>query len=354
LSETLASCIEDFLRYLRYQRNASPHTIRNYSSDLEQFHDFLTHTPQGDPRPEPELEQIDNLTIREFLGALYQRRNSKSSVARKLATLRSFTKYLSARGVISSNPAKIVASPKIERRLPDYLDLGAAAELVEMPEGTTATGLRDRAILELLYAAGLRVSELVGLNLGDIDLREGLVRVLGKGRKERIVPFGQRAADALTLYLSVRSRLRGTGTSVSGSVPKRPGGAGETVPECRDAPAQPAPARAKMRSEPEAVFLNVRGGRLSARSVGNIVDRYTGRLAQRLKAHPHTLRHTFATHMLDAGADLRAIQELLGHESLSTTQKYTHVSMEQLLQTYRSCHPRARRGKRTTTGTQGS
>jgi integrase/recombinase XerC len=346
LNGTLTSWIEDFLKYLRYQKNASPHTIRNYSSDLEQFHHFLTHTPEGRPRPEPELEQIDNLTIREFLGTLYQRHNKKSSVSRKLATLRSFTKYLSARNAISSNPAKIVASPRIEKRLPDYLTPGTAAELVEMPDTTTDAGRRDRAILELLYAAGLRVSELVGLDLGDVNLPEGLLRVLGKGRKERIVPFGHRAAEALADYLAVRPRLMRTNAAVSASLPKPGFGEDRSEREIDRAQTRPAPTRARARSEPEAVFLNSRGGRLSARSIGNIVHRYTGQLAQRLKAHPHTLRHTFATHMLDAGADLRAIQELLGHESLSTTQKYTHVSMEQLLRTYRSCHPRARKRAR--------
>ncbi len=316
-SGNLSSWIKDFLDYLRYQKNASPHTLRNYASDLEQLHSFLTHSAEGEPRPEPELEQIDNLTIREFLGVLYRRGNRKSSVARKLATLRSFMKHLSAQGVLPANPAKVVASPKMERRLPDYLALDAVTALVEAPDAATDCGKRDRAILELLYAAGLRVSELVGLDLGDVELREGLVRVVGKGRKERIVPFGRRAAEALETYFEARrKRVR------SASLSAQPG----------------------RRSAADAVFLNVRGGRLTSRSVGNIVDRYVRRLAQRLKVHPHTLRHTFATHMLDAGADLRSIQELLGHESLSTTQKYTHLSMEQLVRTYQSCHPRA--GKR--------
>jgi len=311
MAETLASWIEKFLAYLRFQRNASPHTLRNYASDLQQFLDYLTHAPGGDARPAPELEQIDNLTVREFLGVLYQRENKKSSVARKLATVRSFMKYLSLQGAIQANPAKIVASPKLESRLPDYITVEAAASLVETPDAGTDLGKRDRSILELLYGAGLRVGELVGLNLGDISLGEGLVRVVGKGRKERIVPFGRRAAEALEAYLQVRGkRIKNRGLTG------------------------------------EAVFLNSRGGRLTSRSVGNIVDHHVGRLAQRLKVHPHTLRHTFATHMLSAGADLRAIQELLGHESLSTTQKYTHVSVEQLVRVYQSCHPRARKKMR--------
>ena len=316
----LESWSKKFLEYLRYQKNASDNTVRNYASDLEQFRNHLTHDPEGEARPEPELDQIENLTIREFLGVLYQRGNSKSSVARKLATLRSFMKYLSAQGAIRTNPAKIVASPRQEKRLPDFMMQDAVVQLIEAPDSSTAIGRRDRAILELLYATGVRVSELVGLDLGDIELGEGLLRVLGKGRKERIVPFGRKAHDALEDYFSARGEL-----AVARNRSRRP--------------------RSGIRQDAEAVFLNARGGRLTARSVGNITDRYVGLVAQRLKVHPHTMRHTFATHMLNAGADLRAIQELLGHESLSTTQKYTHVSTEQLVRVYKACHPRA--GKST-------
>jgi|WetSurSiteA1Bulk_404760.scaffolds.fasta_scaffold06510_2 integrase/recombinase XerC len=313
--------ITKYLDYLRVQRNASTHTLRNYESDLQQFLSYLAHTPEGDPRPEPELHQIDNLTIREFLGILYQRGNKKASVARKLATLRSFMKFLSLQGAIESNAAKSVSSPKLDSRLPDYLTLDSVTDLIEAPDTATDLGKRDRSILELLYGSGLRVSELVGLNLGDLSLSEGLLRVVGKGRKERIVPFGNRAAESLQDYLKVRGKRIQVSRPVLPRKGKPPG---------------------------EALFLNFRGGRLTGRSVGNIVDRHVGGLAQRLKVHPHTLRHTFATHMLSAGADLRAIQELLGHESLSTTQKYTHVSIEQLVRVYQSCHPRAgrKRGSR--------
>jgi integrase/recombinase XerC len=314
MTETLANWIERFLDYLRYQRNASPHTLRNYASDLQQFLSYLTNSPEGEKRPAPDLEQIDNLTIREFLGALYQKKNRKSSVARKLATVRSFMKYLSQQQAIHVNYAKSVASPKQDSLLPDFMTLDAVKELVESPDTGNDGGKRDRAILELLYAAGLRVSELVGLNLGDISLGEELVRVVGKGRKERIVPFGRRASESLNTYLQVRGNLA--------RKPKSP------------------PAKTGIASG-EAVFLNLRGGRLTSRSIWDIVERYIGQLAQRLHVHPHTLRHTFATHMLSAGADLRTIQELLGHESLSTTQKYTHVSVEQLVRVYQSCHPRS-------------
>lgn len=315
MPDTLSSWIEKFLEYLRYQRNASAHTIRNYASDLEQFYSFLTFAPDGSQRPAPDLDQIDNLTIREFLGELYQRSNKKSSVARKLATLRSFMKFLSTQGAIRANPARIVSSPKLESRLPDYLTIDAVTKLVEAPDTGTDTGKRDRAILELLYGAGLRAGELVALDLGDVSLNEGLVRVVGKGRKERIVPFGRSAAQAIETYFQARGNLMQAGK----------------------------PHAKEISALSEAVFLNFRGARLTTRSVGNLVDRYVEHLSQKLKVHPHTLRHTFATHMLGAGADLRAIQELLGHESLSTTQKYTHVSVEQLVRVYQSCHPRARK-----------
>ena len=310
MTVSLAEWIEKYLAYLRYQRNASEHTLRNYASDLHQFLHHLTHTPEGANRPEPALEQIDNLTIREFLGRLHQRGNRKSSTARRLAAIRSFLKFLSIEGAIASNPAKLVASPRQEKRLPDFLALDTVAALIEAPDTSTAAGKRDRAMLELLYGTGIRVSELVGLDLGDLDVQEQLIRVVGKGRKERIVPFGRKAGEALTVYLQSRGELAGR--------------------RLRGAAA-------------EAVFLNVRGGRLTARSLGNIVNKHVSRLAQRLKVHPHTLRHTFATHMLNAGADLRSIQEMLGHESLSTTQKYTHVSTEQLVRVYQSAHPRAKK-----------
>jgi len=326
MSGDLNSSIEKYLEYLHYQRNVSEHTLRNYGSDLRQFYDYLTRTPEGDTRSEPELQQIDNITIREFLGALYQRGNRKTSVARKLATLRSFMKFLTACGLIAANPAKTVATPRQPKRLPDYLTLNSAVALVEAPDTSTPGGKRDRAILELLYATGVRVSELVGLDLEDINFGESLIRVLGKGRKERIVPFGQKAREALEAYLGAREELCPIAKREHLNMAERA--------EARHKKNKPAGV---------ALFLNSRGGRLTARSIGNLVDRYIGQLAQKMKAHPHTLRHTFATHMLGAGADLRSIQELLGHESLSTTQKYTHVSMEQLVRVYQSCHPRAKK-----------
>jgi integrase/recombinase XerC len=312
MSRSLASWIEQYLSHLRYERDASPHTLRNYASDLYQFHEFLTRTSSGAEQPEPELAQIDHLTIREFLGVLYRKSNRKSSAARKLATLRSFMKYLARNGVIPNNPAKNVASPKQEKHLPDHLSTDVVVELIETPGKGINLGLRDRAILELFYATGIRVSELVGLDMENLDLEGGFIRVLGKGRKERMVPFGGKATIAIREFLAVRLELFARRAGKGG------GAAGDPL------------------------FLNFRGSRLTTRGVAGIVQGHVRQLAQRLHVHPHTLRHTFATHMLNAGADLRSIQELLGHESLSTTQKYTHVSTEQLVRVYRSCHPRAK------------
>jgi integrase/recombinase XerC len=308
VSTPLGEWLARYLQYLEFQRGASPHTLRNYASDLEQFRRHLTRTRDGAERPEPELDQIDHLTIREFLGALHARRTRKSSIARKLASVRSFFRYLARQRAIPSNPARLVATPRQERRLPDFLDERSASALVEAPPADARSGLRDRAILELLYASGLRVGELVGLDVGDLDLDGGLVRALGKGNKERIVPFGSEARRALEAYLAER--------------PRTARGAGGREP---------------------ALFLNQRGGRLTARSVHALVSRYAAGLPERRRAHPHTLRHSFATHLLGSGADLRSIQELLGHESLSTTQKYTHVGIEELIRTHRRCHPRAGR-----------
>ena len=311
MKESLAEYIKAFLDYLRVERNVSLHTSRNYESDLRQFYLHLTTAPDGSERQAPEVADIDNLTIREFLGALYEKHNKKSSAARKLATLRSFLKYLASHGVIRTSPARAVASPKQELLLPDFMTLDVIEELMEMPDMSTVAGVRDLAVLELLYGTGMRVSELVGLNLENINMNKRQALVLGKGRKERIVPFGQKAAMALDKYLEKRPTL-----AAKNKLPRQ---------DARN-----------------ALFLNMsRGGRLTSRSIGNIVDRYTALLAKKLKAHPHTLRHTFATHMLDSGADLRAIQELLGHQSLSTTQRYTHVSVDQLLRVYQTCHPRA-------------
>jgi integrase/recombinase XerC len=290
--------IDSFTRYLAAERNVSRHTLDAYASDLAQFLDFVLRERGNDAG----VETVDHLLIRRFLAHLHQV-HKKSSIGRKLAAIRAFFKYLLREGRMVKNPAELVNTPKKEKLLPFHLNIDEVTALVEVPMDGDLLGLRDRAILETLYSCGIRVSELTGLDVGGVDLDEGLARVLGKGGKERIVPAGSYARRAIAGYLAARNN-----------------------------PPHNAP-----------LFLNARGGRLTSRSVARIVDKYIVKIAALKKISPHTLRHTFATHMLESGADLRAIQELLGHASLSTTQKYTHVSIDRLMEVYDKAHPKARR-----------
>jgi integrase/recombinase XerC len=298
--------VTEFLQHLRYERNLSPHTLRNYASDLEQF---KAHLFAVEKREDVPLDAIDRLTIREWMASLHGD-HKKTSVARKLASLRTFFQFLVREGKLESNPAKQVATPKIERKLPNHLSMEDAVRFIETPDTDTHLGRRDRAILEFLYATGIRVGELVGINIADVDFRERLVRVTGKRKKQRIVPFGEPAAQALMLYLE-ESR-------------------GFFLSQCPEA------AR-----DLRALFLHRRGGRLTTRSVGRMIDKYIKLCADIHNISPHSLRHTFATHLLDSGADLRDIQELLGHARLSTTQIYTQVSMEKMIEVYDKSHPKA-------------
>jgi integrase/recombinase XerC len=315
------TAVKQFVNYLRSVRNSSPHTIRSYENDLAQFLKFLM--PPGTALPP--LQDVTHLMIREFLAQLHDQQLEKSSIARKLAAIRSFFKYAVREGLIVRNPARMVATPKLPKRIPAVLsaeDLNAFLDSVatEAPAGgarrrrnsSKDTGRlmvrRDRAILELLYASGLRVSELTGLNLSDMDRRELMLRVRGKGRKERIVPYGGKAQQALGAYEPLRDQLL---------------------------------RRSGARGDPQAVFLNHFGTRLTPRSVARIVKKYARLANVNWDLHPHSLRHAFATHLLADGADLRAIQELLGHSSLSTTQRYTHATIRQLLEVYDKAHPRA-------------
>ncbi|HEY2867802.1 MAG TPA: tyrosine recombinase XerC [Pyrinomonadaceae bacterium] len=302
----LTDVLTQFLQHLKYERNVSPHTLRNYESDLMQFRDHLLKIEKRDDVP---VADIDRLTIREWMAGLHGD-HKKTSVARKIASLRTFFQFLIREGVVESNPAKMVATPKIERKIPNHLSMEEAVRFVESPDPNTDLGRRDRAILEFLYATGIRVGELVSLNLRDIDFRERLVRVVGKRKKERIVPFGEPARQALMHYLEA----------------SRPIFLAECPPAERD---------------DQAVFLHRRGGRLTTRSVGRMIDKYIRQCADVHNISPHGLRHTFATHLLDSGADLRDIQELLGHARLSTTQIYTQVSMEKMIDVYSKAHPKA-------------
>ncbi|MEP6946178.1 MAG: tyrosine recombinase XerC [Acidobacteriota bacterium] len=302
----LNDLLAQFLQHLKYERNLSPHTLRNYASDLDQFRDHLFRVEK---RSDIDVAEIDRLTIREWMSGLHEG-HKKTSIARKLASLRTFFQFLVREGKLESNPAKLVATPRIERTLPNHLSMEDAVRFIETPDVNTDLGRRDRAILEFLYATGIRVGELVGINLSDIDLRERMVRVTGKRKKQRIVPFGEPAMQALVLYLD-KTRAA-------------------FLNEC------PAAER-----DPEAVFLHRRGGRLTTRSVGRMIDKYIRECADIHDISPHSLRHTFATHLLDSGADLRDIQELLGHARLSTTQIYTQVSMEKMIAVYDKSHPKA-------------
>jgi len=297
--------IEQFLEHLRYERNVSEHTLRNYSSDLEQF---ITHL-SPDKKNLPLVSEIDHLTIREWMSSLHSEHKKKSSIARKLAALRTFFQFLVREGVLELNPAKLVSTPRQEKKLPKHLSIEEAIRFIETPDQETDLGKRDRAMLELMYATGVRVAELTTLNLGDIDFGNKLARVTGKRRKQRIVPFGEPAGDAIRAYLGVRDKFL-----FNAPISKR---------------------------DEQALFLNYQGTRITTRSVGRMVEKYIRICAGMHNISPHALRHSFATHLLDSGADLRDIQELLGHARLSTTQVYTHVSMEKLIEVYDKAHPKA-------------
>lgn len=339
----MTTAISKYLEYLQAVRNSSPHTIANYAKDLGQFLDFLS-PPGLEP---PALSSITHSTIREFVGHLHDQGLQKSSVARKLAALRSFFKYCVLEGRLKENPARLVPSPKLPKRLPSVLSAeemnGFLNQLATMGVASGPGGVapqksprrnantpqpgpaklqdetlllrRDRALLELLYAAGIRVSELTGLNLVDIDQKERILRVRGKGDKERIVPYGTKAQAALENYWPLREQLLLQAFSNRRAHSEDP--------------------------HTQAVFLNYVGRRLTQRSVGRIVKKYVRLVNVNWDLHPHSLRHAFATHLLADGADLRAIQELLGHQSLSTTQKYTHASIRQLMDIYDKSHPHA-------------
>ncbi len=302
--------IGKFLEHLRVERNASPHTIRNYASDLDQFRSFLWSTGlhRDEKAEDISVEKIDHQAIRAYLSHIY-REHKKSSLSRKLAAQRSFFRFLVNERVLERNPAEAVASPKLEKNLPSFLPVDEVFSLLDTPGASNAWGTRDRAILETLYSCGIRVSELTGLSDGDVDFHLGILKVFGKGGKERIVPVGEKAVAALRSYLPERDK---------------------------------ALAAKGQRALRKPIFINCRGTRLTPRSVARILEKHVQRCGLVRKVSPHAMRHSFATHLLDAGADLRAIQELLGHVSLSTTQRYTHVSVDKLMEVYDKAHPRAK------------
>ncbi len=290
--------LNEFFSYLKHEKNASPHTIASYKIDLTQLSAYMDNKKYR-------LKDIDNVILRGFLATLYEKKEKKSTIARKLAAIRSFFQFCMRKMWLDDNPAKVVATPKQEIYIPSFLSEEEMADFLDLPKSDKVLALRDRAILELLYATGVRVSELIGINIEDITFEEKMIRVRGKGKKERLVPFGKMAENSLYSYLKARQLIN------------------------------------KTKIDDKALFLNYRGERISSRSVERIVNKYIHRSAAKRKISPHSLRHSFASHLLSRGADLRVIQELLGHESLATTQKYTHLDLRHLLEVYKKSHPRS-------------
>ncbi len=302
--------LDGFLEFLEVQKNYSAQTLRAYRNDLMEF--VLLFAAYNGICPEKKeameslaVSQVDVLSVRSYLGALYKKRNKKSSVARKLSAVRTFFNYLQKNGVVEENPADMVATPKQEKNIPAYLTVDDMFRLLDNIDTRTLSGLRDKALFETLYSTGIRISELAGLDLADVDRANGLIRVLGKGNKERVVPVGNRALSAIADYRNV---LDGQGRQGVKDI--------------------------------KALFLNKNGHRLTERSMARLLKTWAENAGITVPVFPHAVRHTFATHMLDAGADLRGVQEILGHESLSTTQKYTHVTIDRLARVYDKAHPR--------------
>ena len=294
--------ISAFLKYIAAGRNYSPHTVSAYECDLREFMEFWGSEFPGRPMTPG---GVDRRAIRRFLAWLHDREFATRSIARKLACLKSFYRFLRKMHVVESNPAATVVSPRLERRLPLTLDEGSVARLMDQPDRSRAEGARDAALLEILYSSGIRLSELIGLRVADIEFDNGTIKVTGKGSKQRIIPFGAKARSALRAYLAIRAGFAARGSGV-----------------------------------PNA-FLSARGKPMSPKGVNRLMNRYIGMVSEIEKRSPHVLRHTFATHLLNRGADLRAVKELLGHESLSTTQMYTHVSVDRLRKVYAQAHPKA-------------
>ena len=299
--------IKEYTDYLVAEKNASPHTLNSYLNDLSQFEEFLKQSGHGGESAVPEIGSIDRLAIRSYLGFLYEKKLSASSMRRKLSTLSSFFRFLCREGHLKNNVVKSVPAPKMENKLPSFLSIDEMFRLIDLPQGDGFLVIRDRAMLELFYNTGVRISELVSLKTGDIDLAAQMVKVLGKGNKERLLPFGRKCVEALENYERVRSdKIMATKINT------------------------------------DFLFLNHRGKGITTRGVRKIIGKYvtTGNFPG--KVSPHSIRHSFATHLLEGGADLRSIQELLGHASLSTTQKYTHLTIDKLVETYDRAHPRAK------------
>ena len=311
--ERVKEHLRSFVKYLRLNENASPNTVAAYETDVSQFLTFAAFYLERESLDALAPSDLDRALLRAFAADLFGNKSSRATTARKLSALRRFMKYLRREGLIEQTAEYFVASPKVEQKVAAHLSMDEMSKLLDVPDTSEPLGRRDRAILELFYASGLRLSELVGVDLEDVNLSARMVRVMGKGSKERLVPFNASARSAIAAWLKDRAVLRTT-------LDRRP----------------------KTADRAEPLFVNFRGSRLTGRSVQRLVARYVAACSTRFGISPHALRHSFATHLLERGADLRAIQELLGHVQLSTTQRYTHVNAAQLLDVYRKAHPRAR------------
>jgi integrase/recombinase XerC len=330
----MKALLKEFLAYLRLNQNASPHTVRAYESDITQY--LLFVAKQRDCwLSELSVEDLRPETVRTHLSELGRAGEARSSMARKLSALRTFTRYLRREGLIESDPTSLAVSPKREQTLPVHLTPEQMETLLEQPRTDEPLGCRDRAILELFYASGLRLSELASLDVESVDLGARMVRVLGKGRKERMVPFNQTTAKALRAWLAQRLALR------TKNEERRTKNGTKNEERRTERRTEPRTTRSAARDEP--LFVNFRGSRLTGRSIDRLLRRYVAQCLPQTGISPHALRHSFATHLLQRGADLRSIQELLGHARISTTQRYTHVNASQLIDVYRKAHPRATR-----------
>ena len=306
----LEEAIALFVKYLHNEKGYSKHTQRNYQVDLEQFSSFLVSKNVGHRKEngrDVAIEGIESTAIRKYVGSLYGKLK-RTTIARKLSAVRTFFLFLEKEGFVKINPAVEVQSPKLEKYIPSHLPVDDVFRLMDLPDRENPLGLRDLAILEVLYSCGFRVAELVGMNVSSIDDDQRLVKVMGKGDRERLVPIGRQALKAVKAYLGATGELR---------------------------------KQMALEGRGDPLFMNFRGGRLTTRSIGRIVKRYAGAGGLTEDISPHSMRHTFATHLLDGGADLRSVQELLGHKSLATTQKYTHVSLKRLMEVYDKAHPRS-------------
>ncbi len=325
--------LKAFLAYLKLNRHVSPHTVRAYQSDVEQYLAWIAGDT-GKKMSQLQPADLDMQSVRGHVADLNRAGKARSSVARKLSALRTFVKYLRREEIIDNDPAAMAVAPKRDQTIPTHLSEPEVERLIETPNTADPLGRRDRAILELFYASGLRLSELVAIDLEDVNLSERMIRVMGKGGKERLVPFNQSSLSAIRAWMKDRAAIAGgrepaAGPSISsGPRAKSRGG-----------------SRRKSVATGDPLFINYRGGRLTGRSVDRLLRRYVAQCSTRMGISPHALRHSFATHLLQRGADLRAIQELLGHARLSTTQRYTHVNAAQLIDVYRKSHPRAQKSE---------